>query len=281
MASLPNRTRTSPSIPRRLLREGKVHLIPVYALMRTSDLGREGIDHSGSYRFADHVYRNQPSGRYVVGRILDRLLLGLPGSRSMRNRYLHARREIVAAARRAEATGAELRVLSVPCGIARELVEASRMLRTEAPGVCGRATFFGLDLDPGPLALSGQLVGDDPRFSFIVGDALRPDAYPTNLDIIVSTGLGEFLDDAALARLYAACHRALRPGGVFVTSGMQPDRLADYLMRELAELRPRYRRGDELARALLGAGFAEVDARQDDVGLQTLIVARKHEGTAR
>ena len=59
MSALHNRTCTSASIPRKLLREGKLHLLPVYALMRTSDLAREGIENSGSYRFADHVYRNE------------------------------------------------------------------------------------------------------------------------------------------------------------------------------------------------------------------------------
>ena len=63
MSALHNRTRTSTSIPRKLLREGKLHLLPVYALMRTSDLAREGIENSGSFRFADHVYRNEASGR--------------------------------------------------------------------------------------------------------------------------------------------------------------------------------------------------------------------------
>src|SRR5918993_1459024 len=66
MSRLHNRTRTSASIPRKLLRSGKVHLLPVYALMRTSDLAREGIENSGSYRFADHVYRNEASGRFGI-----------------------------------------------------------------------------------------------------------------------------------------------------------------------------------------------------------------------
>ena len=71
MRRLPNVTRESPSIPRRLLREGKPHLIPVYALMLTSDLGREGIERSGSFRFADHVYRNVPGGRFGIGSEVD------------------------------------------------------------------------------------------------------------------------------------------------------------------------------------------------------------------
>jgi hypothetical protein len=47
---------------RKLLREGNLHWLPVSALVMQSDLGRERIINSGSYRFADHIYRNQPSG---------------------------------------------------------------------------------------------------------------------------------------------------------------------------------------------------------------------------
>lgn len=279
MTSLRNRTRESTSIPRRLLRERKVHLLPLYALMRTSDLAREGIDNSGSFRFADHVYRNEPSGRFGVGRILDGVLLRMRGARSMRNRYLHARREIITMARRHAAShpGAPFRALSVPCGIARELVEAAAVLRAEHSELAAWCTFIGLDLDPEPLELSRQLAGDDPSFHPVRGDALDAGVYPCHgeLDVIVSTGLGEFLDDVDLQRFYTICHGALRPGGTFVTSGMQPDRMAEYLMRELAELRAHYRGSGLLRRHLTAAGFTSVDTRRDDVGLQTLVVARK------
>src|SRR5438128_4803783 len=116
---LPNRTRRSESIPRRLLAEGKYHLLPVYALLTTSDLAREGIRNSGSFRFADHIYRNEPSGRFGVGRMLDRVLLKLKGARSMRSRFLHSRLEIM---RAIEATDEHrpMTVVSIPCGIARD-----------------------------------------------------------------------------------------------------------------------------------------------------------------
>src|SRR3954465_4223749 len=91
---LPNRTRVSQSIPRRLFGEGKLHLIPVYALLRTSDLAREGIENSGSFRFADHIYRGKASGRYGVGTVLDSVLLKLRGARSMRSRFFHSQRAI-------------------------------------------------------------------------------------------------------------------------------------------------------------------------------------------
>lgn len=281
MTALHNRTRTSTSIPRKLLREGKLHLLPIYALMRTSDLAREGIENSGSYRFADHVYRNEPSGRFGIGRALDAVLLRMRGARSMRNRFHHTQDEIVAAARlfasRDASSAAPFRVLSVPCGIARDLVLAANRIATDLPDVYARTTFFGVDLDPKPLALSRELARGNEHFFFTQGDALDIATFPSELDVIVSTGLGEFLDNEQLVRFYTHCHDRLRIGGVFVTSSMQVDRIADYLMRQLAELHTYYRRGDELIRWLHVAGFHEVSSRQDNVGLQTLVVARKHE----
>jgi hypothetical protein len=267
-----NRTRTSDSIPKRLIHEGKLHLLPLYALLRASNLAREGIEHSGSYRFADHVYRGQPSGRFVVGKLLDALLLRLPGARSMRSRFFHARGEILAAARRHPAW-TPFRVLSVPCGIARELIESALVLRIEDPALYERSSFFGMDLDSRPLELSQDLAGGLTNLSFVHSDAFDSTAYPPDLDLILSAGLGDFLPDDELVRFYAICRGALRDDGRFVTSGMRRDPLADYLMRELGEMRAYYREPGELIGLLRQAGFRDVAARQDAVGLQTLLVA--------
>lgn len=269
-----NRTRTSRSIPRRLLREGRPHLLPLYALLRTSDLAREGIEGSGSYRFADHVYRGRPSGRYGVGTLLDALLLRLRPARSMRRRLHHARAGILDAAMRHPA-GEPFRVLSVPCGIARELVGAADVLLAVDPELRGRARFFGMDLDPRPLELSRMLAAGRPGFRFLRGDALDRQAYPVDLDLIVSTGLAEFMADDPLIRFYEICRGALREGGALVTSATRRDPRSDWIMRELAELRARYREPDEAIRLLRLAGFDRVSARRDDVGLQTLLVAHR------
>ena len=134
MSPLHTRTRTSESIPRRLLREGKLHLLPVYALMRTSNLAREGIENSGSYRFADHVYRNEASGRFGIGRALDAVLLRMRGARSKRYRFHHSQNEIHAAAlafgaRTATAHATSVRGQSLPCGNARDLALVATRIR--------------------------------------------------------------------------------------------------------------------------------------------------------
>jgi SAM-dependent methyltransferase len=281
---LPNRTRRSESIPRRLVAERKYHLLPVYALLTTSDLAREGIRNSGSFRFADHIYRNEPSGRFGVGRVLDRVLLALRGARSMRSRFFHSRNEILRAVNEMSGVSKgipsgsrereQLSVLSVPCGIARDLFDVAETLWSKS-ALYERVRFVGIDLDPEALELSRNLTGDHYGFEFRCADALQAGSLPTGMDVIVSLGFGEFLPDDVLLEFYGRCHESLTPGGSFITSAMSRDRISDYLARELAELHTHYRSTQHLADLLRSAGFTKIRTSRDQVGLQTLAVAEK------
>jgi putative methyltransferase len=273
-----NRTRISRSIPRRLVSEGKFHLLPLYALLRTSDLAREGIENSGSFRFADHIYRGKPSGRYGVGLVLDTVLLKLRGARSMRSRFLHSQRELLSTLVRPDQRDAQaepVTVVSVPCGIARDLYQVAEILREYRPDDYAHVRFVGIDLDPKPLELSRELTRAHPNFSFVCADALLPSTLPSNADAIVSLGFGEFLSDDALADFYRRCHASLCLGGRFITSAMRRDPVSDYLARELAELHTHYRSASEVTDLLRAAGYRYIRADRDEIGLQTLVVATK------
>src|SRR5205085_6187412 len=128
-----NRTRKSDSIPRTLLRRGRLLDVLLYYLLRTSDLAREGLENSGSYRFADHIYRNVPSGTNAVGRWIDARLLAMPSVQSFRSRFLAARDEL--ARFLCQHSGVALDVLSVPCGIPRELAEGAALARQQCADV--------------------------------------------------------------------------------------------------------------------------------------------------
>ena len=288
---LANRTRVSQSIPRRLVLEGKLHLLPVYALLRMSDLAREGIENSGSFRFADHIYRAEPSGRYGVGTLLDSVLLRLRGARSMRSRFFHSQSEILSALDKLDATDqgrGETRatpserephtVVSIPSGIARDLFQVAESLLEENPHLYERTRFIGIDLDLAPLEISRDLTRDHRNFTFVQGDALEAATLPSGVDVIVSLGLGEFLTDEKILTFYENCHAALRPGGVFITSAMSRDRMSDYLARELAELHTHYRSANDVRELLKAGGFDWVRTGHDEVGLQTLAVAGKTGG---
>jgi SAM-dependent methyltransferase len=269
-----NRTRRSRSIPLTLLTRGRVLEVPLYFALRLSDLGREGIENSGSYRFADHIYRNQPSGRGWIGRWIDARLLAMPAARSFRNRYLAAGETLAGCllARR----GQPLDVLSVPCGLPRDLALGARLARTRQPSALRMVTFHGLDLDADVLARATAFAAEAglPNFSTHHGDALARAAYPASVDFISCTGFGEFLDDRRLDTLYGIFFDVLRPGGMLVTTGMRRYWASDYLLR-LAELEPHYRSGAELDRLVRRLPFRSVDSRPDAVGLQTIVVAVK------
>lgn len=271
-----NRTRRSDSLPRALLRRGRVLALPLYAALRRSDLAREGFDHSGSFRFADHIYRNEPSGTGAFGRWLDARLLALPAVRSFRNRYLASRDELAAFLRERAGSAEPVDVLSVPCGIPRELADGYAAFRAAGAPAPLRLTFHGLDLDPAVLETASAFAAVRGLEPFVThhGDAFDRAVYPPAVDFITCTGLAEFLDDERLAELYGIFAERLRPGGMLVTSGMRGRPVSDYLLR-LAEITIHHRTPADLERLARTAAFSRIETRTDDVGLQAIMVARR------
>ncbi len=273
-----NRTRRSSSIPRALLRRGRVLELPVYYALRLSDLAREGLEHSGSHRFADHIYRGVPSGRGKAGRWLDACLLSLPAVRSFRFRYVAARDALAAflIERGRHDRDQTVDILSVPCGIPRELADAAEIVRRQTGDPALRVRFHGLDLDPAVLEEARGFATEQGLRPFETheGDALDRASYPRRFDFITCTGLAEFLDDAQLAGLYGIFFDVLNPGGRLITSGMRRRRLSDYLLR-LAEIRTHYRGPSDLERLMAPWPFRDVRTRVDALGIQTIVTATK------
>lgn len=272
-----NRTRRSRSIPRRLLREGALHLVPLYYLMRLSDLGREGIDHSGSFRFADHIYRGTASGRTVLGRMIDARLLAMPAAQAFRRRCERAQDAVRRALESYPADVGPLRVLAVPCGIPRDIINLSATLQAVNPGLLARLEYHGLDIDPAVLDLArGLTTGCGLAAAhYHLGNALVPGDYPSSrFHVIVSTGLGEFLQNDELAAFYALVYAAMEQGGTFYTSATARDGRSETLLR-LAEVVTQYRRAGEVELILRQLPWTRLSLTRDSTGLQTFITAVK------
>jgi len=265
-----NRTRRTTDLPARYRAEGRWLLIPLYHLLRQSDFAREGIENSGSYRFADHLYRSEPSGRGWFGRALDRLLLNLPAARGMRSRCAQATAEMERAWQR-RTKARPFRVLTVPCGLPREVRDFVTPPERES------IQFTGLDIDPQVIrAAQHFLEGSALDGShFVCGNALDAATWPSEeFDFISSTGLGEFLDDDSLGQLYTHIHAHLAPGGTFFTSATACEPRADWLLRAI-ELDTHYRRKPDLAKLLGAQSWRSVDYSHDATGLQTFVRAVK------
>lgn len=269
-----NRTRRSSSIGAKLLRSGRVLELPIYWLLRTSALAREGFENSGSYRFADHIYENRPSGTSGVGRWLDGWLLRMPAVQAFRSRYFMARDELYRFLQERAGSVGGVDVASVPCGIPRELVGAAENYRA-AGGDLGRVRFHAFDLDPHVLLNAAEFARKSSVTLILhQGDALDIATYTDRFDFITSTGLGEFLDDEKLARLYSIFYEGLRPAGVMVTSAMCRTRVAGYLL-DLAELHVHYRSAEDLATVARTSGFPSIHTSTDRSGIQGFLKATK------
>jgi SAM-dependent methyltransferase len=257
----------------RLLRTGKPYLIPVYYAMHLSFLAREGIENSGSYRFADHIYAMKPKGRFVIGKVLDAALLRLKSSRSMRERYINAKREIHAYIRDGAGT---LDILAVPCGLGRELFEISDEIRRESPARLAQVRFHGLDLDRD---LIGRLQVRNHRenygIEFVSGDAMDANSYARPYDIILSTGFTEFMDDDLVEEFYRIALSRLKSGGRLITSGLDRNPFADYLLRNIGEFHVRYRTREQLETLAQRAGFRNVETYQCKNRLNTMLIAKR------
>jgi hypothetical protein len=264
-----NRTRRTASIPRRLIREGRLHLLPVYYLGLTTELGKEAIANSGSYDFADHIYANHPAGRFLIGYLLDALFLNLKSARALRSRYLYARSEIQ---RLIDERVDPVDVLAVPCGLAREMFDVAGWLAAKRGAK--QVRLFGMDLDQdlvNRLAATSRQLGLEIEFD--CGDALSAGAYPQrSFDGIVSLGFTEFIDDTLAAGFYRLVYGKLKPGGRFVTSGMRPHKLSDYLLRNVADLQTTYRSRESLRGLARQAGFEQISTYEDRTGLQTMLI---------
>jgi len=272
-----NLTRRSRSIPRKLLREGDLHMLPAYYLMNLSDLGREGIARSGSFEFADHIYRNQPSGRGTLGRWIDAQLLASPACTAFRNRYERARDEMRRVLESHSPEVAPLRVLAIPCGLPRDLTEMAAAVAHENPQLLTRIEYHGMDIDPGLLARAREFTAACPVRSkeFHEGNALLRETFPPGpFHFVVSTGLVEFLERDQLACFFRNVHDVLAPGGTFFTSATRMERRSEALMRAF-ELITRYRTPDELDQILGGIAWGRLKLLPHDTGLQTFVVAVK------
>lgn len=271
-----NHTRTSASIPRRLAREGAWHLLPIYALLRLSDLCREGMEHSGSWRFADHLYRGRASGRWFIGVCIDAIALRLPASRSFRQRCAFVRDEVVRLAQ--SAAPSPLRVASIPSGVPRDLMLAAQRLDA------GLLEVTAVDIDPEAFRAAAVVAGVEPGDTFSVGpsvfrsrtaDALTERPFDDGpFDVIACTGFGEFLTDEELVTFLTRCHRHLDPGGTLLITATGPDRFATFVLDRIMELRATYRTRQHIERLVRRAGFTDVQARDVGNGRQTFLAAR-------
>jgi SAM-dependent methyltransferase len=191
-----------------------------YYLLLLSDTGRLLAREKYSAFAIDRIYADRPSGLGWLGRRLDRYVLDLPVHRAVRDRFAFVTRHLAALLQAELAAGADTaRVLSVPCGLARDLCAVHEEL---SPALRGRVQFYGLDLD-----YEGRVLNEARRRASAAGvplrlvqanaltdgawSWLRNEAGP--FSVVNCIGLAPWLAADELRALLRRVADHLRPGG--------------------------------------------------------------------
>ena len=229
-------------------------------LLFLSDLGRAIITSKYDAFTTDAAYETTPSGRGALGRFVDRVVRNTDTHVALRQRLDLIIDEIIAAALTAHQGGdGQVRLVSGPCGLARDLRRAWARLDEEGHIPEGWLEVIGLDLD-----FSGGVLDEASRQAALRGVPLQtfqrdllepgPESPIRDVDIFVSMGLSTWLDRGALDRLLAMIAGSLAPGGVLLIDNWRPHRGARYV--DTFQLPARYPSDDEFEQTLADAGFA-------------------------
>jgi SAM-dependent methyltransferase len=170
----------------------------------------------------DRIYADTPGGWGWLGRCLDRYVLDLPVHRAVRDRFRFVTRHLVEALHRLLAGRDEVAVLSVPCGLARDLCTAHGQVKRRHPDADRRLKLYGLDLD-----YEGRVLEEARRraraagapIRLVRGDALDAATWSwlrgeaPALSAILCIGFSPWLAPDELGALLRQFARHLHPGG--------------------------------------------------------------------
>lgn len=256
---------------------------------RTSDgiaLGfLRGFD---SGEMLDYVYENRARGRFLLGKLVDRIYLNAVGWRGIR-----ARKEVLKSVlaelllKRGQGQSATT-ILDIASGPGRYLQEVCLELRPRLGP--DRLTVICRDLDASGLE-RGRRRAESlglANFRYEAGDACDPAVLATAAPrpvVVVASGLYELLEEPLIRRSMQGVHQLLPEGGrfVFTTQVHHPqlELIANTLTNRNGEpwvmvCRPL----EQVEGWAREAGFAIVKSQMERVGLFAVTLCEKGQGRA-
>ena len=189
------------------------------ALMRWGAASSDGVElgqrtgfDSGST--LDYVYRNQPSAKTALGRVLDRRYLESVGWRGIRQRKVHIEEMLRAAMSRLHEAGQPVRIMDIAAGHGRYVLDSLQAADHQPDAILLR-DYSDINVSQGNALITQKGLQDIARF--VVGDAfdeadLAAVEPPPALGIV--SGLYELFADNDLVRAsLGGLARAIPEGG--------------------------------------------------------------------
>ncbi|TCO81703.1 alpha-beta hydrolase superfamily lysophospholipase [Plasticicumulans lactativorans] len=251
---------------------------------KLSDAIRLGFDtgfDSGS--MLDAVYRNRPSGRGPLGRLIDRLYLDSPGWAGIRVRKRHVEALLAQAIAALRAEGRAVRIVDIAAGHGRYVLEGIAALADRPDAVLLR-DYSALNVAAGQRLIAEKGMQDFVRFE--QGDAFDRASLATlapRPTLAVVSGLYElFPDNAPLRASLAGLAEAVEPGGWLVYTGQPWHPQLELIARALTSHRDgapwimRRRTQAEMDQLVAAAGFTKAAELVDDAGIFTVSLAQRN-----
>lgn len=230
----------------------------------------------------DYVYRNEPRGRGVLGRVIDSQYLNSVGWKGIRQRKAHIEEMLRSAMSRLRAKQQPVRLLDIAAGHGRYVLEALNDASRKPDSILLR-DYSDLNVKSGT-----QLIADSGLSTiatFEKGDAFDRESLanvqprPT---IGIVSGLYElFADNSMVRRSLGGLKDAIAPGGFLIYTGQPWHPQLAFIARALTSHRQgqawvmRRRTQAEMDQLVEEAGFRKMEQRIDEWGIFTVSLAER------
>ncbi|NMG31695.1 bifunctional alpha/beta hydrolase/class I SAM-dependent methyltransferase [Aromatoleum evansii] len=240
---------------------------------------RTGFD-SGST--LDYVYRNTPSGRGPLGRLMDRNYLDAIGWKGIRQRKLHLEELLHKAMDALHATGRAVHIMDIAAGHGRYVLEALQRSPRKPASVLLR-DYSDINVRDGRKLIMEKGLATVARFE--QGDAFDRSSLASvapRPSVGIVSGLYElFPENDAVTRSLSGLADAIEPGGYLLYTGQPWHPQLELIARALTSHRQgkawvmRRRTQAEMDQLVAAAGFEKIEQRIDEWGIFTVSLARR------
>ncbi|UYP30527.1 bifunctional alpha/beta hydrolase/class I SAM-dependent methyltransferase [Pseudomonas sp. Z8(2022)] len=230
----------------------------------------------------DYVYRNQPTGKGALGRLIDQNYLDSIGWRGIRQRKLHAEELLRLAMARLREANKAVRIVDIAAGHGRYILEALEGQEQRPESILLR-DYSDINVRDGNALIQQKGLGDIARF--VKGDAFDRDdlaALEPQPTLAVVSGLYElFGSNQMVGDSLAGLAAAVEEGGYLVYTGQPWHPQLELIARALTSHRGgqawvmRRRSQAEMDQLVEAAGFRKVAQRIDQWGIFSVSLAQR------
>ena len=198
------------------------------------------LGYAGDYEMMNIIYRNQFEGNDIFSQVMNKIDCEGVAANAVRNRrfYLYEKLNNLMKSSNPQVTK---KVMSVACGPTVELYD---LLSSQGDGKPhGRMEFIAMDQSAQAIENARSNIehlienrsdivvhfAQDNIKRLIAGAGNRNDLY-TNLDLVYSAGLFDYLSDRAAVRLIRKLYNFLKPGGVLIIGNFGPYNPQQFIM---------------------------------------------------